>query len=308
MLNAHGHEYAQLGELRIHVERAAVSLNECIRVRLFKVRLLRIIQIALQLVDDGQRMLAPLGRALVVQVENGGYFLGRARALVHAARNVDGSRNDAVAVLASERLVLRNLLVVAQRAVNDHFRNAGVGRRVFNALKFVVQRLFGVRHGLPLRVPPDFAHFIAGCPLAQHLAPVRGLQQQRVHGHAAPRGVRHLIVVRAIKPPLRRIIQRVLVNDAAFGIGAGCEPVVRDHQAGLTHVAHLAISRRVVHALHATSDTNDRDTRDSANPGAKFSAARFFIALQNQRLQFRPQFIPIHLCAGVGFILMCPTQ
>ena len=37
VLNAHGHEYAQLCEFQIHVERAAISLNESIRLRLFKV-------------------------------------------------------------------------------------------------------------------------------------------------------------------------------------------------------------------------------------------------------------------------------
>ena len=174
-------------------------------------------------------MLAPLGCAFIVQVENIGDFFRSARAVVHATRHVNGRRNNAVAVLTAERLVLGNFLVIPKRAVNDHFRNARVGCRVFYALKFIVQRFFGIRHGLPLRVPPDFAHFITGGTLADDLAPVRGFQQQRIHGHAAPGRIRHLVVVRPVKPPLRGVIQRVLVNDAAFGVRARCKPVFRNH-------------------------------------------------------------------------------
>ena len=177
LLNAHGHKHAELGEFGVHVERTAVSFNERPRLCLFETRFFRIFQVVFEFIDDGQRIFAALGGALVVQMKDAGDFFRRARASVRAARNVNRRRNDSVAVLSAERFVLRNFLVVSKSAVNDHFRNAGIGRRVFDALKLVVQRFFGIGHRLPLRVSPDFSHFIAGNPLAQHFAPVGRLLQ-----------------------------------------------------------------------------------------------------------------------------------
>jgi len=172
LLNAHGHENAELGEFRVYVQRTAIPFNECSGLCFLKIGFFGILQVVFQIIDDRQRIFAALGGALVVQMEDAGNLFGGARAPVRAARNVNGCRNNSVAVFTPERFMLRYFFMVAQRAVNDHFRNAGIGCRVFDALKFVIQRFFGIGHGLPFRVSPNFSHFIAGRPLAQHLAPV----------------------------------------------------------------------------------------------------------------------------------------
>jgi hypothetical protein len=59
-----------------------------------------------------------------------------------------------------------------------------------------------------------------------------------------------LVVVCTVKAPLRRLVQHVLVNDAAPGVRARGKPVLRDDNIGTAHVASLAICRRIVHALH----------------------------------------------------------
>jgi hypothetical protein len=91
-----------------------------------------------------------------------------------------------------------------------------------------------------------------------------------------------LIVVRTVKPPFRRVIQHILVYDAALGIRARGKSLFRYDQIGLTHVTHFAIACLVVDAFHVGGTMTLQG-----------------VVLHHERLQFRPQF---------GFIQALPTS
>ena len=84
----------------------------------------------------------------------------------------DFTTKSAVSIFSSECFVFRDFLVVSKSAVDNHFGNAGIGCRVFDAFKFIVEGFFSIWHRLPLGVSPYFSHFVAGNSFAQHFAAI----------------------------------------------------------------------------------------------------------------------------------------
>lgn len=167
--------------------------------------------------------------------------MGRARAAVHAAGNVDGRRLDAVAIEAAEHFLLRNVLVDNHGVVDEDFGDARILRHVADELELVVERLLLVRHRLPLRPFLDFLHLVGRSRAAKDFAAERRLLEQGIDGVAAPCGVRRILVVRAEEAPFGGIVERVLVDDAAAG-GATCrKTVLHRHEGRAACVAEVSI-------------------------------------------------------------------
>ena len=194
LFNLQRDELRDARHVRRELDFGAVALDERVRARD------AVLGPLLELVDDLHRVRAAFGRAGAVQIEHVGDLLRRARAILDAAGEVDGGGNDAVAVIAAERFVLRNDLMVAARLVDDHFRDSGDARHGGDVLVAVVERLFRIRHRLPARVPLDLAHLVGRPSAVENDAAERRFAQEVVHGHPAPRRVLAAAVVAVVAP------------------------------------------------------------------------------------------------------------
>ena len=69
LFNPHGHKHAEFGKFSVYVERTAVSFNECPWFRFLKAGFFGIVQVMFQLIDNRQRIFAPLCCAFVVEMK-----------------------------------------------------------------------------------------------------------------------------------------------------------------------------------------------------------------------------------------------
>ena len=249
LLDDHRDEFTDHGQFAVDAQFATVAVDERRRRGLAKQRLVFVRHRVLDLVDDGAGVLTALGRAGIVEVKHGRDLLGRARVIVDAARDVDGGRDDAVAIAAAERLGLGQFLMVDHGVVDDHLGDAGLLRQDGDLLKLVVLRFLFVRHGLPVGVAADLLHLVAGLHRADNLAAVGRFAQQGVDREAAAGWIGAVVVVGAVIAPLGTLVQAVLVNYAALMIFTGLESFVRYYQDAFAAVAVLARSRLPIDAL-----------------------------------------------------------
>ena len=158
-------EFCETGQLHIHVKAATESFHEEHRRGLAKLLASHIRLAAVDVVENRECHTASARRTGAVEAEYLGDFVGRARAAVHAAGDINGRRFDAVAIQAAEHFLLRNVLVDNHGVVNEDLGNARVLRHVADELELVVEGLFFMRHRLPLRPFLDLLHLI-GCARA----------------------------------------------------------------------------------------------------------------------------------------------